>query len=265
MFSGEIHMKKFVQCVQSENKNYTFEETINSIKKAGFDSAFVQWYNRNWSMSQQEQFDLCKKLGLDVPFFHLGYDGINKIWLEGEDGDKLVENYINDLNSCNKLGVDLVVMHLSAHVAPAFSEIGIERFRKIIEHADKLGIRVAIENTRPTEQFEKIFELIPNKNLGLCFDAGHYNAYFNRKFDFTKFKDKIFAVHLHDNNGLADQHLNPFDGEMDWKFVMGKLKESNYNGPIVLESCYRYDYLKMTLDEFYKQSYDRAQQLADIV
>ena len=216
-------------------------------------------------MPQQEQFELCKALGLEVPFFHLGYDGINNIWLEGEAGDKLVEKYINDLNSCNKLGVNLVVMHLSAHVAPSYSTLGLERFRKIINHAEMLNIRVAIENTRPTEQFEKIFELIPNKNLGLCFDSGHYNAYFSRIFDFDKFRDKIFIVHLHDNNGLADQHLNPFDGEMDWHFVLNKLKQCNYSGPIVLESCYRYEYLKMTIDEFYKQSFNRAQQLADII
>ena len=33
---------------------------------------------------------------------------------------------------------------------------------------------------------------------------------------FNKFKNRIFAVHLHDNDQSDDQHLLPFDGTIDW-------------------------------------------------
>ncbi len=45
---------------------------------------------------------------------------------------------------------------------------------------------------------------------------------------------------------------------------MNKLKECNYNGPITMELCYRYDYLKMSLDEFYKIGYERGIKLLEI-
>ena len=37
------------------------------------------------------------------------------------------------------------------------------------------------------------------------------------------------------------------------------------NGPLTLELCYRYDYLKMNLDEFYKIGYERGIKLLNIM
>lgn len=82
-------------------------------------------------------------------------------------------------------------------------------------------------------------------------------------FDF--FKDRIFAVHLHDNDKSYDLHLLPFDGTIDWKYVMNKLKECNYNEPITMELCYRYGYLNIPLDEFYNVGYERGKELAKIL
>jgi len=47
---------------------------------------------------------------------------------------------------------------------------------------------------------------------------------------------------------------------------MTKLKESNYNGPITLESVYSNDYYSnISLDEFYKVGYERGMKLAEII
>jgi sugar phosphate isomerase/epimerase len=66
---------------------------------------------------------------------------------------------------------------------------------------------------------------------------------------------------LHDNDKSKDQHLLPFDGTIDWKFYEERLKESNYLGDVTLESCYRNDYLKYSLEEFYRLAFERAKQL----
>ena len=75
------------------------------------------------------------------------------------------------------------------------------------------------------------------------------------------FKNKIFAVHLHDNDKSDDLHLLPFEGTIDWKELSNNLKKANYTGPITLESCYRYDYLNMTIEDFYKLSLEKAKQI----
>ena len=72
-------------------------DLINAIKEAGFKHVFIEWYNKDWEISQKQQLDYVRKLGLNVIFAHLGYQKINNIWLEGEAGEGFVERYKNDL------------------------------------------------------------------------------------------------------------------------------------------------------------------------
>ena len=67
------------------------------LKELGFKNVFVQWYDKEWEYSQEEQVRMCKELGLNIIFAHLGYQNINSIWEEGELGDNLVERYKKDI------------------------------------------------------------------------------------------------------------------------------------------------------------------------
>ena len=253
---------KFIQCVHNNNKEVTPVETIYAIKNAGFDGVFLQWFNKNWEFSQQEQLELCRKLGLEILFVHLGYKGINDLWSEESQGDELVSGYLNDLDVCKNNRVDMVVMHLTSKTdAPPPSQIGLTRLKKIIEYAEKLNIKIAFENTKIFGYLEYVFENIKSDNIGICLDVGHCHAHFDDEFNWQFFKNKIWAVHLHDNDKSKDQHLLPFDGTIDWNYYETKLNEANYTGPVTLESCYRNEYLKLSLEDFYKLSLERAKQL----
>lgn len=253
---------KFYQCVQNDNQNTEPKETIKTIKDAGFDGVFIQWYDKNWEFSQQQQVDYCKELGLDILFAHLGYKGINDIWVNGENGDLLVKKYIHNLDECKVNCIPMVVMHLtSKSVAPKPSEIGVKRLQIIVDYAEKLGIKVAFENTKIFGYLEYVFDRIKNKNVGICYDAGHCHCHFNDKFSWTKFRNKIFAVHLHDNDQTDDQHLLPFEGTIDWKKLVSNLNSAGYDGVVTLENCYRYDYLNMSLFDFYKLSLEKAKEI----
>ena len=258
-------MRELAVAIQNENKKVSAIETIKSIKNAGFKNVFVQWYDENWEHSQEEQVKLCKELGLNIIFAHLGYQNINSIWEEGIEGDNQVERYKKDIKNCHDNGIPMVVMHLTSHKkAPKYGEIGLNRIRKIVEYAKELNIKVAFENTKIQGYLEYVLDNIKEENVGICFDVGHYHAHFNDKFNFEFFKDRIFAVHLHDNDKSDDLHLLPFDGTIDWKHVINKLKECNYNGPVTLELCYRFDYLKMSSDDFYKKGYNIGIKLAEM-
>lgn len=258
-------MREICQCVSNHNKNVTATQTIDAIKNAGFKSVFVQWYDHDVEPSEQEQLDYCRKLGLKIEFAHLGYDGLNEIWVEGEAGENLVKKYIKNLEDCAKNKINLVIMHLqSKSVAPGPNEIGLERLQKVVDYAEKLNIKIAFENTKIFGYLEYIFDHIKNQNIGICFDIGHCHAFFNDKFSFDKFSGRIFAVHLHDNDRSDDLHLLPFDGDIDWNYFIDELKNANYNGPVTLESCYKRQYLEESLEDFYKESYKRGEKLRDI-
>lgn len=237
-------------------------DLINSIKEAGFEHVFVEWYNKDWEISQQQQLDYVRKLGLNVIFAHLGYQKINNIWLEGEAGEGFVERYKNDLKLCRENGIDLVCMHLtSKSEAPAPNEIGLARFQEIADYAKELGIKIAFENTKIKGYQEYILKNIKNDNVGICLDSGHLHAHFKDELDFDLLKDKIFCVHLHDNHGEKDEHLIPFEGTIDWDWLMDKLISCNYKGPITMELVYQNHYIEQDMTEFYKKGYEAGQRL----
>lgn len=250
-------MRELAVAIQNENENVNAIQTIEAIKNAGFKNVFVQWYDKNWEYSQIEQVEMCKKLGFNIIFAHLGYRNINSIWEEGEIGDKEVERYKKDIKDCHENGIPMVIMHLThKDKAPMYGEVGLNRIRKIVEYAKEMNMKVAFENTKIKGYLEYVIENIKDDNVGICFDAGHYHVHFDDEFNFELFKNRIFAVHLHDNDKSDDLHLLPFDGTINWEYIINKLKECNYNGPITMELCYKYDYLNMPLDSFYKKGYE---------
>lgn len=253
--------RKLIQCARNY-KDFSAKTTIYAIKKAGFDGVFIQWYNKDWDFNQQQQVDYCRQLGLDIEFAHLAYKGIDEIWADNPNGELLVENYLKDLDEIKRNNISMVVMHLTdKFIAPAPNKIGIERIQKIVDYAEKLDIKIAFENTKIFGYLEYVFDHIKNKNIGICYDSGHCHCHFNDKFNWNKFKNKILAVHLHDNDQSSDLHLLPFDGTIDWDKLLKNLKNANYQGPVTLESCYIDHYLDRSLEDFYKDSYELAKKI----
>lgn len=249
-------MRKLVVCISNENRNISPLESMNIAKEAGFENIFIQWYNKNWEVSQEEQAKHAKAIGLNIEFAHLGYTKINAIWEEGELGESLIEYYKNDLDNMHSLGINLVVMHLTFLQPPLKSELGLNRLKKIVEYAKALSIKVAFENTRIRGYLEYVLDNIKDDNVGICYDVGHNHAHFNDDLNLDLFKDRIFAVHLHDNDSTDDQHKIPFDGTIDWEYNVKKLKENNYNGPVTLELIYWRDYISMSPLEYFEKGYE---------
>lgn len=259
-----IH-REIAVAVSNANQGVHIFDTIDAIQKAGFHYVFIQWYNREWNPTQEEQLAYIRRKGLHVIFAHLGYQNINDLWLDTEDGNHLVERYKNDIRICKENRIPMVIMHLTGKSdAPKYNEMGIKRLREIVEYAKSLDIKVAFENTKHKGYLEYVTENIKDENAGICFDAGHYHVYFDDDLDLTKWKDRIFAVHLHDNDKSGDLHLIPFDGTIDWQKIIAELKQCHYDGPITLELCYRYEYLKMNIDDFYKKGYEIGEKLLEI-
>ena len=258
-------MRQIAVVISNDNKNVTPLETIKAASDAGFKHVFIQWYNKDWQYSQEQQLDYIRQLDLNVIFAHLGYDNMNDIWLNNKAGDALVERYKKDISICRGNNIDEVIMHLiSGSHPPMYNEVGLDRVQAIIEHAKKLNVKIALENTMAKGYLEYVLTNIADENLGVCYDSGHCHAHFDDNYNFELFKDRIFAVHLHDNDTTDDQHLLPFDGTLDWELTVKNLKAGGYQGPISLELVYDEGYLKMSPLEFFKQGYAVGEKLAQM-
>jgi hypothetical protein len=70
---------------------------MNIAKEAGFENIFIQWYNKDWEISQEEQVNHAREIGLNIEFAHLGYTKINLIWKDEEIGESLIDYYKNNV------------------------------------------------------------------------------------------------------------------------------------------------------------------------
>lgn len=258
-------MAELAVCVSNDGKSSIYE-IIDAIKEAGFKKVFVQWYDKQWDgPDQQAQVDYCKKLGLEIVFAHLGYQSINDIWLDTEVGSQFVERYKKDLDDVKRNGIPMAMMHACSKFEPPYpNELGLSRFEEVVDYANEIGVEIGFENTKVPGYQKYLLKNLKGK-AGICLDFGHAHAHFKDDFDFDFFKNKITSVHLHDNFGVKDDHLLPFDGNLDWQWAMSELKKAGYSGPLTLEIVYHRDYVeKMSVKEFYQEGYARGMKLAEM-
>ncbi len=258
-------MVELAVCVSNDNSGDIYR-SIDAIKAAGFKKVFVQWYDMQWDgPSQQQQVDYIKKQGLEIIFAHLGYQSINEIWKDSETGRGFVERYKKDLDDIKKNGIPMVMMHTNGKSeAPYPNALGLSRFQEVVSYANELGIAIGFENTRIPGYQKFLMENLKGE-AGICLDFGHCHAHFKDEFDFAYFRNMITSVHLHDNYGEKDEHLLPFDGNLDWSMAMKNLKQSGYSGPLTLEIVYFNRYAEeMSAEEFYREGYARGLKLAEL-
>ncbi len=243
-------------------KNIDTIRSLNAVKSAGFKDIFLPWYNKESTFFMNKVVKYIRKIELNIEFLHLEYGYINIIWKKGPLGWFLIERYKRRISFCKKNNIPMVILHITTGKrVPNYNQLGIKRLQKLVNYAEKKDIKIAFENNRFQGYLEYVFSNIDSKNIGLCFDSGHYHVHFKDKFNFDFFKNRIFAVHLHDNNGSGDQHLYPFDGTINWEDTLKKLKEAKYEGPITLETLYQKKYSNMNIEEFYQKAYLVAEEI----
>ena len=183
---------------------------------------------------------------------------------------KSVDQMKNSIDFCTDFDINFFSFHAGFRVDPdinlkfSFNNIPEyensfntfkESVKKIADYAEKRSVKVAIENNVLSEynlidgrnklllmcelwEFERIFNEIASKNLGVLLDLGHLKVTANLlKFDADEFiyklKDKTFAVHIHENNGIADEHRCLKEGDWSLGIVNSYFKSKDI--PIVLE------------------------------
>ncbi len=104
-------------------------------------------------------------------------------------------------------------------------ENGLDTWRKIMETASKIGLRVAIENVfdEDPEALQLLIGKIDDPNFGFCFDSGHLNLFSTVTMEqwFQSLGRNLLEVHLHDNDGTFDSHWAPGRGNIDFEKFFG--------------------------------------------
>jgi sugar phosphate isomerase/epimerase len=180
-------------------------------------------------------------LTLHLPFSDLNLGSLNHpIWKES----------IRQMTRCLERAsdfVELAVVH-PGHLSPLGMQLpdmawqqSIEGLKGICDFANDLGITIGVENMpnmqhifgkRPGELLGMI-DSLERENVGLTLDMGHANTN-GLVFDFLSDLEKVIHVHLHDNKGKSDEHLELGKGNINWKAVIPKFR--GYKGRFVTEA-----------------------------
>jgi sugar phosphate isomerase/epimerase len=217
---------------------YSFEDIIRLIKEAGFQSVMTWWGDefKETDGPKEMKPEIIRNANLKLENVHLPFEGINTIWEDNLNGQEMYNLYSSCIDECKIFEIPTAVLHItSGNNPPPFGEIGLNRFKRLIEKAEKHGLNIAIENLRKIEYLDYIFNNIESSRLKFCYDSGHENCYMPEIDLLGKYGNKLIALHLHDNDGTADQHLLPFNGTVNWKNIMEKLKKLEYKGSLALE------------------------------
>ncbi len=191
------------------------------------------------------------------------------------DGDlnkraAVIDHLRKVIRASAKLGVNLVTTFIGRDQAKTVEEnlqTVSEVWPGIIELAEGLGVRIAIENcpmlfgpdqwpggqnlmTTPAI-WRKVFEILPSENLGINYDPSHFVW---QMIDYVaplyEFKDKIFHVHYKDIKVFPDRLQQvgimgyPLDfmspkipglGDVDWGKYVSALTDIGYDGFTCIE------------------------------
>jgi sugar phosphate isomerase/epimerase len=201
----------------------------------------AEWFRSN----TLEAFSMHAPLYPDREMGRAGAPGVNVLHPEKSRRIDAMDEIKRALESAEHIPLRNLVVHLGER-DDAWSPRTVEFALTALEHlgafARPLGVRLLVENllSEPTtpEHLVTILELGHLDNVGLCLDLGHAHITVGTGEAITTLSDRIASVHVHDNNGVKDEHLWPGDGAIDWPATVKALHALASPPAAVLEIGY---------------------------
>jgi len=226
----------------------SLQESIACIQQAGFDQ--VELSGADWDLWLETPEELARALE-DAAIRPLSVHSPPQGWFNGAEDENTraqsIELVIHCFSLAAQVGADIVVCHSNgrsnaydgAHFAANWARSR-ESLTRLAEHADKAGIRMAVENLpayrthRPSSSVRQVLAMIDGlgDHVGICLDAGHSNANgISPAREVLEAGDRLFALHIQDNDGSGeDQHLIPGQGTTDWEAFLDALDQIQFTG-----------------------------------
>ena len=175
--------------------------------------------------------------------------------------DQVILRHKMAIRFCRDLNVTSLAFHTGNTFNSIFGKFTLEDYyamlirsmEELLPDAEKFGVVLCLENQwTPLNQSAYLLKAVQHFDspwLGLCYDSGHANLT-ERGQDFPgktivpaiwndiglpvvweedmvgKFQPWLVNCHLHDNNGITDEHNLPGAGTVDWAHVMAVLKNA---------------------------------------
>ena len=275
-------MLKTKLCLNVLNNGIPPKDQLELFKKTGFEGFFILWQK---DMDLKAICDYADSIGMYFQSVHAPFGGAADMWRGGKKSEEALDELLHCLDEVASVGVEIMVCH--AWIGFGTGEIpnqsGVEQYRKLVERADELGVRIAFENTEGEEFLDALLQaFIGYKNVGFCLDTGHETCYNKSRDMLALYGDRLIATHINDNLGVSDYtgeikpqddlHLLPFDGVKDWTDFAQRIQKCGYNGALTFElklasqpGRHENDaYREMPFERYLAEAYKRACRVATL-
>ena len=171
------------------------------------------------------------------------------------------EKYRLDCLATAALGAEVMVIHnvgygefLTDERPEFIRDLNHELYMTILPFAKKYGIKIASETLANsgqridffgnTDEFIAACEKIESGEykdyFTVCMDTGHSHKAVRYGFEsvpdmIRRLGSRITVLHIHDNDGIKDQHRMPPHGTIDWQSVFEALSDIGFDGVYNLE------------------------------
>jgi sugar phosphate isomerase/epimerase len=198
--------------------DYTSREHVREL---------AEWFRSN----AVKPFSLHAPLWPDYEMGRAGAPAVNVIHPEKARRIDAMDEIKRALETAEHVPFRNMVVHLGERY-DTWSQRTMEFAEAALEHlgafARPLGVRVLVENllSEPTtpEHLIMILDLGHLDSIGVCLDLGHAHITVGVREAITAFGDRIASLHVHDNQGMKDEHLWPGDGTIDWNALREALR-----------------------------------------
>lgn len=268
------------------------EKALEILAEAGFDHVDMSFYpmakDPDSEFLQPDAEALCRRirvkaesLGLSFNQCHAPFQMNMAPWLEG-DREEILHLLNTSIRLAGILGAKAIVVHPVQCMNylnndPAWiRQINVEFYSSLIPAAKAAGVKIAIENMWQKNRYNKnivssvcsspweLRDYVDACNavapvftacldIGHCLLTGHDPANSIRVLG-----DRLGCLHVHDVDGVNDNHTCPLTMKVDFPAVMEALREVGYPGEFTLEADSYYN-------QFSREQYPfAAKQLAAV-
>lgn len=180
--------------------------------------------------------------------------GVN---LADPEDENYLEIFRKTLDFAKKCNADFIVLHTNEEWFGEREEVMQmveERIRDLLMLAKVFNVPILLENVGIRAKNTLLYDwhdyvalLDKFPDAGSLIDLGHAHANgWNIVESLVVLRERIKAIHLHDNNGKADQHLPIGKGIIDWTAYFKKAKR------IIPEAVQVLEYSDIKIDKLHK-------------
>lgn len=249
------------------------EAMLAMIKAAGFDAVSLggkrEHSNYHHAHGRRRLHKLLNQFGLILDSIHAPFknDDGDLSALEEKVRKQAVKNIKNAIDAAHSLASPIVILHLNARFSGQVTPKRLNQVRRSMEvvapYAQTKNIELACEN--PDNQakqtiFDAILAEFTQPHVGVCYDSSHERIAGMSFRVLERYHDRIFAVHIADDIRLKDDHLLPYEGNINWREFSRIFKGIKYQGVFLLEPEMRLSRFKEPL-VFLKEALLRAKKI----